>query len=230
VTDVARAYALTRDAFNVLEINTAIDALDAVISGPVQLDLYGRVRQFTVQRMLWFMRHVDFTTGLSDLVKRFADGISKAPLGDVGMDTTLPAGLPPELAKRMSQLALLSAVPDAVLVAEHARLDVGQAMGVITAMSAKLNVDRLRAMALRIAPANTYERLAIQRLNDSIDTTVRKLAVEVASQGADVAVWADTRGDDLARIIRDCAEMTSGAATLAKLSLAVGALAELPRT
>ncbi len=69
--DVARAYALTRDAFGVLDVNTAIDALDARIPGALQMELYGAVQQFTLDRMAWFMRHVDFSAGLEALVKRF---------------------------------------------------------------------------------------------------------------------------------------------------------------
>ncbi len=227
VTDVARAYALTRDAFGVLEINTAIDALDAGLAGAAQLGLYSQVRQFTLDRMLWFMRHVDFTPGLSHLVQRFAEGATFAPLGPL---MPVQDAIPPELARRMAQLTALAAVPDAVLVAEAAGIDVGSAMGIVSALATELDMERLRSLAARITPFNAFERLAIQRATEGMATTLRRLAAEVATSGADTAAWSSTRQSELVRIRRTVNEWISGPPTLAKLSLAAGALAELLRT
>ncbi|MGL4241786.1 MAG: NAD-glutamate dehydrogenase domain-containing protein, partial [Beijerinckiaceae bacterium] len=106
--DVARAYALTRDAFGVLDINGAIDALDAKISGALQMELYGAVQQFTLDRMAWFMRHVDFSAGLEALVKRFA-------VGKVAADAApwTAKGVPSALAQRMADLLASAGQPDA---------------------------------------------------------------------------------------------------------------------
>ncbi|MCA1951891.1 MAG: NAD-glutamate dehydrogenase, partial [Hyphomicrobiales bacterium] len=74
--DVARAYALARDVFGILDINLAIDALDARIAGEMQLALYGAAEAHVSARMLWFLRNVDFAPGLAALVQRFRAGVS----------------------------------------------------------------------------------------------------------------------------------------------------------
>ncbi len=75
IPDIARAYALARDVFGVLEVNLAIDALDNKVGGSTQLGLYAASQQNTTERMLWFLRNVDFTPGLANLVKRFRKGV-----------------------------------------------------------------------------------------------------------------------------------------------------------
>jgi glutamate dehydrogenase len=231
VADVARAYALTRDAFGVLDVNMAIDALDAKISGKLQMELYGAVQQFTIERMMWFMRHVDFKPGLAALVERFKTGAAM-PLPD-GENPWLAKGVPPDLANQMQRLASFAAVPDATLVAERAKASPSDAMQTLTAMANMLDVPRLRHAAGMVVTADSYERQAIMRAMDGVDSALRSLAVE-ALQGsgagdAGVALWAKTRESDLARVQRTTREMLTGPPSLAKVSVAAGTLRDLDR-
>jgi glutamate dehydrogenase len=232
VSDVAKAYALTRDAFGVLDVNTAIDALDARISGKLQLELYGAVQQFTVDRMMWFMRHVDFAPGLSALVERFKAGASMA-LHD-GDNPWIARGVPAELAGEMQRLASSAIVPDATLVAERAKASPADAKLTLAALAQRLDVPRLRHAAASVITADTYERQAINRAMDSVDAVLRSLAAEALVGGgagdASVAQWADKRQGDLARVQRTTQEMLAGQPSLAKVSVAAGALRDLDRT
>jgi glutamate dehydrogenase len=231
VADVARAYALTRDAFGVLDVNMAIDALDARISGKLQMELYGAVQQFTVDRMMWFMRHVDFAPGLAALVERFKSGAGMpSPEGE---SPWIARGVPAELAGQMQRLAAAVTVPDATLVAERAKASPADAMQTLAAMANTLDVPRLRHASGMVITTDSYERQAIIRAMDGVDSALRSLAVEALRDGGTgdvgVAIWAKKREGDLSRAQRTTREMLAGPPSLAKVSVAAGALRDLDR-
>ena len=232
VSDVARAYALTRDAFGVLDINTAIDAMDAILSGKLQMELYREVQTFTINRMVWFMRHVDFTPGLSALVERFKAGVNALPTS-LAENPWLAKGVPGVLAIQIQRLTSLASVPDAILVAERAGISPADAVDTLHALSNHLALAQLLSAVMVVQPVDSYERQALVRITDSLHAALRRLAVEVTTSGhkgaAGVALWAGSRTADVARATRTINEMLAGVPSLAKLSVAAGALADLPK-
>ncbi|HRJ69448.1 MAG TPA: NAD-glutamate dehydrogenase, partial [Beijerinckiaceae bacterium] len=88
VPTIALAYAATRDSFGLLDLNGAIDLLDARLPGAVQVALYAAVQDVLVGRMAWFLRNTDLTSGLGPLVARFRQGVEAARLA---VATALPA-------------------------------------------------------------------------------------------------------------------------------------------
>jgi glutamate dehydrogenase len=232
VSDVARAYALTRDAFGVLDINTAIDALDAKIPGKLQMELYGVVQKFTIDRILWFMRHVDFTPSLAVIVERFKAGVSALPTS-LADNPWLARGVPATLAIQIQRLASLAAVPDAILVAERAGIAPADAVETLHELSIHLALAQLRLAVSAVQPVDSYERQALMRTADSFDASLRRLAVEVTGDGrkgaTGVALWVQSRAADVGRTTRTINDMLTGPPSLAKLSVAAGALTDLPK-
>ena len=57
-------------------LNTAIDGLDNKIAGKLQLELYAAVQNLLLDRIVWFLRNVDLTKGLADVVAHYRDGIA----------------------------------------------------------------------------------------------------------------------------------------------------------
>ncbi len=227
--DVARAYALTRDAFGVLDVNTAIDALDTHVSGAVQTALYAAVQRFTIDRMSWFMRHADFGQGLATLIERFRVKDAK-PAEGVAEGWTA-RGVPAPVAASMARLAAVAAMPDAVLVAERSKVDAPRALATMRALAQTLEIDRMRATAESVAAADSYERQALMQAADSIDASLRSLAVEVLASGQSgeegVRRWAEARRAGVDRMKRTLADVLSGQPSLAKASVAAGALRDL---
>jgi glutamate dehydrogenase len=228
LADVARAYALTRDAFGVLDVNTAIDALDAKIAGSLQLDLYEAVQHFTIDRMTWFMRHVDFAAGLTELIRRFR---ADAPPAPAEREAWIARGAPAALADAMARLAAAAAVPDAVLVAERSGAEPTAALATMRALASLLEVDRLKQAAAAAPAMDSFERQALMRAGDQVEAALRELSAEVLTGGgsgeAAVAAWAERRQAELSRSRRTLADALSGPATLAKVTVAAGALRDL---
>ena len=46
------------------------------LTGKLQLDLYAAVQDLLLDRIIWFLRNVDLTKGLADLVAHYRDGIA----------------------------------------------------------------------------------------------------------------------------------------------------------
>jgi glutamate dehydrogenase len=229
VADVARAYALTRDAFGILDINTAIDGLDTAVSGETQMKLYGAVQQFTVERMFWFMRHVDFAPGLSVLVERFKAGVS-AVRPVAGDNPWSGLGVPPALAADIQNLQAYAAAPDAILVAEKAGIEAAGAVALLAGLEEALAIKPLRQAARNVQPADSFDRQALMRLSDQLDGALRRLAVEASKAGSGVnslSSWRAARATDIERAMRTVTEVLSGQASLARISIAVSALTGL---
>ena len=63
---IAAAFAAVRNSYDLIELNSEIDALDNRISGKVQLDLYAAVQDLLLDRLVWFLRNVDLAQGLEN--------------------------------------------------------------------------------------------------------------------------------------------------------------------
>ena len=85
---IAAAYATVRETFDTIGLNQALDSCDNRIAGDLQLSLYAQVQDLTLNRIAWFIRHVDFgDEPLEAIITRFRNGI--AGLRD-SLETTLP--------------------------------------------------------------------------------------------------------------------------------------------
>ncbi|HEX2216915.1 MAG TPA: NAD-glutamate dehydrogenase, partial [Xanthobacteraceae bacterium] len=129
---IACAFALVRDSYRMTALNSAVDRLDGKVPGEAQLAIYATIQDLLLDRIVWVLRHVDFSQGLGALVAHYEAGIEA--LGQA-LDEVLPAdarkardaqaaaftasGLPDELARRMADLPSLGAAPDIVLVADR---------------------------------------------------------------------------------------------------------------
>ena len=70
---IACAFAAVRDSYAMTALNAAIDDLDNRIPGKVQLDLYASVQDLLLDRIIWFLRNVDLSKGLADVVSHYRE-------------------------------------------------------------------------------------------------------------------------------------------------------------
>ena len=89
VAELTRAYAAVRDCFGLQELHAEIDALDARISGRLQLELYAIVQDVLVDRIGWFTRNLPSDAGLEGIVAHY-----RAALAELA--AVLPSLLPRE--------------------------------------------------------------------------------------------------------------------------------------
>lgn len=244
---IAAAYAATRDSFGLVEMNGAIDALDGVVSGKLQLRLYGELQDLLMNRIVWFIRNVDFTNNsLDTIIGTYQSGIAEVERGlaetlssdaiaawNTRTKVLVDQGTPEDLARRIAALTDLVAAPDIVLTAQKTGKPVGDIACTHFAIEAAFRLGSLIGAAHEITVSDYFDRLALDRAIDSIAYAHRGLTAEVVAQdvsGPDgVQAWSDRRGADVSRIRSAVDSIVSSGLTLSKLTVAASLLGDLAR-
>jgi len=241
---IASAFAAVRDSYGMTALNSAIDSLDNKISGKLQLDLYAAVQDLLLDRLIWFLRNVDLSKGLADVVTHYRDGIAAVT---AALDGALPqdslnarsarrqelveARVPEDLAGRIANLRVLTAAADIVLVADRTGQPVGEVAATYFAAGAFFRLDRIAAAAENIPIADYFDRLALDRARDSIGDAERRLAAAMVGNGAAgtgaVEAWVAPRKNEVERIRLAIHEIASSGLSLSKLSVAASLLGDL---
>jgi glutamate dehydrogenase len=245
---IAAAYAATRDSFGLAELNMAIDALDGVVPGALQLRLYGDLQDLLMNRIVWFIRNVDFAThSLDTIIGAYRAGIAEVERGltetlspeaqdawDARTKVLADQGTPEALARRLAALPDLVAAPDIVLTAQKTGKPVGDIACTHFALEATFRLGALIGAAQEISVSDYFDRLALDRAIDSIAYAHRGLTAEVSSQdssGVDaVQAWTGKRGADVDRIRSAVDGIVSSGLTLSKITVAASLLGDLART
>jgi len=243
--EIALAYAATRDVYGLPALNAAIDGLDGMVPGAVQLQLYGAVMDLLRQESLWFLRNSEVTRGLAGLVERHAAGVGAlrgmlgsalpASLGDALESQTqllVGQGVPEPVARSVAELGVLSYASDIVLVSERAGVPVGEGatvfFGVLAAFDLWPVIEQGRALVL----SDRFERMALDRALANLMRAQRDLTADVLNgeTGAVVqrlANWSDRQATGIERTRLAVSELTRGTLTVSRLSVAAGLLADL---
>ena len=241
---IAAAFAATRDSYELTALNAAIDALDNKISGKLQLDLYLEIQNLLLDRLVWFLRAVDFSKGLADVIAHYRGGIAAvgAALGeslspdlqrarDARRQELAAAGLPDPLAARFAELRALAAAADIVLVADRSRNPVNRVAATYFALAAFFGIQRLTGAD--IPAADYFDRLALDRARDVIGDAERRLTAAVLADGAwgapAVETWAAKRQIEVERVRSAIGAIASSGLTVSKLAVAASMLDDLTR-
>jgi glutamate dehydrogenase len=229
-------------------MNAAIDALDGVVSGGLQLRLYGELQDLLMNRIVWFIRNVDFNNhSLDTVVRTYRAGIVEVERGlheslSAAAQATWNArtkaltdqGAPETLARGLAALPDLVAAPDIVLTAQKTGKPVGDIARTHFALEGIFSLGALIGAAQQISVSDYFDRLALDRAVDSIAYAHRGLTAEVSSQetsGVDaVRIWSERRGADVARIRNAVDSIVASGLTLSKITVAASLLGDLART
>ncbi|MDQ0353689.1 glutamate dehydrogenase [Rhodoplanes tepidamans] len=241
---IAAAFAAVRDSFDMVALNTAIEALDNRIDGDLQLALLEDVQNLLLDRMVWVLRRLDLSGGLAGIVQRHRDGIAAI---ETALDRVLPgaartaresrtaeltaAGVPADLARRLADLPQIGGALDAIRVADQIGRPVEEAAATWFAVAAYFDVDRLSAAARKIVIADYFDRLALDRALDQIGDAARRITAEVLAGGGfgepAVAAWVKARGSAVERVRAAVHEVAASGLTLSRLSVAASFLGDL---
>jgi glutamate dehydrogenase len=241
---IASAFAATRDSYDLTALNAAIDDLDDKVSGKLQLDLYVEVQNLLLDRLVWFLRAVDFSKGLAEVVVHYRDGIAAVggsleeslsqdlrTARDARRRELIAAGLPEALAARFADLRVLVAAPDVVLVADRSRNPVDRVAATFFTVAAFFGVQRLRGAD--IPAADYFDRLALDHARDVIGDAERKLTAAVLEGGGwgapAVEAWAAKHKAEVDRVRSAIGAMASSGLTVSKLAVAASMLEDLTR-
>jgi glutamate dehydrogenase len=241
---IANAFAVVRNSFRMTALNTTIDGLDNVIPGKTQLELYAAVQDLLLDRLVWFLRHVDVAKGLGALIEHFGAGVtaleetldkvlppSLRGARDVEAARLVAAGVPDGLARRIADLPSLASAPDIVTVSDRTKKPIAEVAATYFAAGSFFGLDRIRNPARDIQATDYFDRLALDRALDQIADAERRITAEMVGNGAAgeaaVAAWVGPRSGEVERIRSAVDEISRSALTISKLSVAASLVGDL---
>jgi glutamate dehydrogenase len=224
---IAAAFAAVRNSYDLIELNSEIDALDNKISGKVQLDLYAAVQDLLLDRLVWFLRNVDLTQGLEKIIGHYREGIAQVA---AALDGALPKAAANARAAREAEL-VKAGVPQ--MLARRIGKPVDEVAATYFATEAFFQLDRVTDGVSNIVVSDYFDRLALDRALDSIGDAERRLTAAMVSNGhagaGAVEEWARPRQAEVERIRSAIHEIAGSGLTLSKLSVAASLLGDLAR-
>ncbi|MCJ2033982.1 NAD-glutamate dehydrogenase [Methylobacterium sp. J-068] len=243
---IAKAYAATRDAYGLMELNQAIDGLAGAIGGQAQIALYAEVQDLLVGRIVWFIRNLDLTGSVAPIVARYREGIAalQAVLPEVMGEAVscqqaareaelVGLGMAAAQAGRLAALNALTSAPDIVRVAETGGGAIPDIAATHFALDRAFHLSDLAAAAREVATGDTFDRIALERAVSNIATAHRQLTAEIVGTvgaGAEaVAAWSRSRGSALDHTRATLEAVTASGLTVSKATVAASLLADLAR-
>jgi glutamate dehydrogenase len=240
-TDIARAYMVAREVYDLRALWTAIEALDGSIPADVQLSLLLEGRKLVERATRWLVRSRPRPLDIAAEIEYFGPGIALlgAALPGLLLDADKDAlerksaecvrsGVPEELATRVAGLAAMFSALDIVEVASggYAIEDVA---AVYFGLGGRLQLHWLRDAITALPRDNRWQTLARAALRDELYTVHSALTREALQEGAPEAgpqarleAWHARSAPGVERALQVLADIRAGGlASLETLSVAL---------
>ncbi len=240
-TEVARAYTIVRDAFELRRVWSEIEALDTRVPAELQIDMTGEVGRLVDRSTLWLLRHARGRLDVSQRVAEFGHGASEvlaaleeilSPAERGVLDGRIAAyeerGVPGALARFVASVDVLGAVLDIVTLSEGRRFGIPEVARVYFRLGSRFRLDWLRAAAAEVADQDPWHKAAAEALaadlrahQGEIARNVLACAAEGQSPDDATQAWIGERQALVEPIDRLLAELAAAAAVdLAMLTVA----------
>lgn len=216
-SEIARAYTVVREVFDLREIWRQIEALDNKASAKIQIRML-REAERTIERMTeWFLRNGEHPIDMGASIEIYRPGVTalKKDLDTILSDFAKEdvrkrlerfsnEGVPVDLAQSVAQLKVLSSACDVVRLAAHAKAPVSEVGRIYSAVGARFSLDWLRSAANRIPSDNQWHRLALGAIIDDLWGLQSEIAGRVLDkEGTDahaIEAWAHRREETVERL------------------------------
>ncbi|MEP2580428.1 MAG: NAD-glutamate dehydrogenase [Roseibium sp.] len=238
-TEIAQGFVAVRNSYDLTELNAEIDALDTVIDGNLQLELYSEIQSLLLERVVWFKRNVSFDKGLFAVVERFRSGVAALRRR---LETVLPEepaatlnaraadyvskGVPEALARRIAWLPAEHAIPDIVIVSEETASDLDTAATAYYEVAHHFHIGAMHERANDLDVRDYYDGLALDRARATLFGAHRALAIEAVGDGG-FAGWLEKHESKVSRTNQSVTEILDGSLSVSKFSVAASLLAEI---
>ncbi|HEU4450600.1 MAG TPA: NAD-glutamate dehydrogenase [Gaiellaceae bacterium] len=205
--DVARAYSVAREVFELRRLWTSIEALDFEIGADVQLGMLLEGRRLVERATRWLVRNRPRPLDVAGEIQAFAPGAAvlaeALPELLLGSDRQAleeavrdyaRAGVPEELALRVAGLSAMLSALDIVEVAAASGASLRHVAGVYYALGARLELHWLRDEITALPRDNRWQTLARAALRDELYGVHRALTREAleAAPAADPEAAVET--------------------------------------
>ena len=247
VSETAYAFMAARSVFDLTDLWARIDALDGVVAGAIQLDLYMRVQAVLRSTVAHFLRDGATARDLAVVITRHRAALAElgpalatvAPerarrrMADIEAGLTA-AGVPADLATMIGRLDLIVDSPAIAEAAREARCPVPMAAAAWLAIGERFRLDRIVAAARDLHAQDDYDRLAIAGAEAAIADARAVIARAALTGSSDaslgLAAYVAANRERVERTERDLAAIAdAGEMTVSRLAVAAARLTDLAR-
>lgn len=178
-SDIAKAYVIVRESFDLRDLWTSIETLDNKIPAMVQLKSFREISHMLERTMMWFLsrqgqtpdinKDIDaYQKGVRMLKDRYEDILTPGILGLVRQNINLfkTEGLPEKIARDIALMPVLGSACDIIRIASAQKADLVQIAKIYFEVGEFFNLDWMRIQASYI-PAN--DPWTIEALDGVID-------------------------------------------------------------
>ena len=191
-SDIARAYTVAREVFQMRQQWAEIEALDNLVEADTQRAMLLEGRRLVERGARWFLRNRRRPLPIAETVEYFAPGAAvlydslprllgapdAEPLARRS-DELCEAGAPPELAARVASLGTMFSALDIVEVARDTGLDLEPVAAVHFQLGIRLELHWLRDRVVALPRDDRWAARARAALRDDLYSLHRALTAEV---------------------------------------------------
>lgn len=190
--EVCRAFIAGSVIFDMHSLWKAIESLDNQVSTNTQIELLSLVNGLAERCIHWLVRNRRTGQGIQTIIDYFKDDIAKlhhcmpGPLAEINrktlkarIDHFIDAGVPDELASRVSMLVPYSSALDIVDIAKTADEKVGQVAEVFFTLGSLLDLQWLRDQIAALDVNNHWHLLAKSGLRTDLHARQSSLTSEI---------------------------------------------------
>ena len=238
-SDVARAFTIIRDAFDLRSLWSEIESLDNRLPAAQQIDMFISVSRLLERAIRWLLRSDYDKLDIAAYVSEFRPRITalEQRLGDILPPAVMTAlqgregrliemGTPQQLAHRIAALDVMSSAMDIVRISRVAEQQgIEEVARVYFGVGARFGLERLRAAGSSIAAETPWQKAAVSAIVDDLFNYQSVLASRVIAEanGArdPVDAWLARRARVVERIDQTMNEVRSAPSVdLAMLTVA----------
>ena len=230
-SDVARAYLIVRDSFDLRGLWTEIEALDTKVDAAVQTHMLLLTRRVVERGAGWVLRYCSDDLDVGRQVAHLKPGVDLliADLDSILYDDArkvlekrvrnlVKGGVPEDLAHRASALNVLAAGFDLIRISDLCQVHLADVAPVYFDIGRRLGLAFLRDSALRMPAANHWQKQAVAAIIDdlyALQTDLTQRVVQTAQVSGEETVacaaaaeaWLQRRGQPVERIDQLIAEL-----------------------
>jgi glutamate dehydrogenase len=234
-SDVARAFTIIRDSFDLRSIWSDIEALDNKLPASVQTEMMIAVGSLLERAILWLLRSGYERLDITSAVAEFRPCIAAIQdrLGEILPPSLLAVlevreaelvedGIPQDLAHRVASLDVMSSAMDIVRIASTTSA-VENAARVYFGVGARFGLDRLRAASGNITAETPWQKAAVAAVVDDLFNYQSLLASRMIAEGDGnpVDTWLSARARIVERVDQTMNDLRAAPAVdLAMLTVA----------
>lgn len=190
--DVARAFAIARDAYELRPLWAKIEGLTGKVPAGVQAEMFVEINEFVSRITGWFLRNYPQPINISQAMQDYEPGIREfMTMADSIASETIRRStqqkfayfcgldVPKDIAKRVSELEMLSSACDVVRASLLTKLPVHTIGQIYFEIGTRLQLGWLRLAAEKLAIDSHWDRIAVTSIISDLFDQQRRLTMDV---------------------------------------------------